>query len=683
MDIVSNASYHSWLTRTGLIVSEKLSVHYECGQGYHLLAAKDIAAKELLIEVPMTACLLQQQNSNSALDELRAAGASGLYLAAAAYLQQEALGESKSVLGPHLKVLDGIRGLGNVLSWKDRERALLAETSQAAMVGTIPVRDRFATVVEPILRKYPEIWPESVLSEDAFVHACELFLSRGFHAEGSENASKSSLRRNGTEAGSGSGAADAQDATDSAAGASSSAAESSVDPGSSASIELLSGPHLVPFADLLNHHPSQYATQLARVGNDFRYYALRDIAKGEQIFATYGQLSDGQLLHTYGFVMPVDTPDAESAEAVAVAREEGETDGLCLELCSNPCNAVLVTSDLVVDTVRKLLTLQGKFEDKAEKKAFDRAVSFLKGRGLLSDAGFTLQVPTNAGAASGGGDNSGAAISSGSPSGGAAAAAPSKAVSMVPAAFGTVLQVLLLDSKDITAYIKACGDGVLLMPLDRACSKASSSAAAGAGTDAAPSDHSDVDEQAMEAWGIMMTILSERLRKYPSTLLDDYCWWAAVNSGKNDGGANSSASSSSGAGAGGGAAQASGDHGDENGAAYHAFVNGHGGGPKPAKKRKKGPASSEESAASASSSGDGGSDPWSLSPAQQVSLGRSDAMYRNCRLVALGEKELIASLMAEISEDLEEAERIVEEREESAEDDSEDGDDDDEDDEAA
>ena len=62
---------------------------------------------------------------------------------------------------------------------------------------------------------------------------------------------------------------------------------------------------LVPFWDMLNHaHPALASVKLSHDAstNRLNMIAVRDIRKGDEIFNTYGELSDGELLRRYGFL---------------------------------------------------------------------------------------------------------------------------------------------------------------------------------------------------------------------------------------------------------------------------------------------------------------------------------------------------------------------------------------------
>ena len=69
--------------------------------------------------------------------------------------------------------------------------------------------------------------------------------------------------------------------------------------------EYYSGPFLLPFVDLFNHNPAQSCTTLKRNDEHGGFYMIaeRDIAKGTQVFHSYGNaLTSAQVLQTFGFV---------------------------------------------------------------------------------------------------------------------------------------------------------------------------------------------------------------------------------------------------------------------------------------------------------------------------------------------------------------------------------------------
>lgn len=80
----------------------------------------------------------------------------------------------------------------------------------------------------------------------------------------------------------------------------------------------------------------------------FSMKAERDIAEGEQILHTYGELSDAQLLLTYGFV------DIEAG--VAAPPAAGNPSGQAPE---NPNNVAFIPAGIIADSCRALATAMG------------------------------------------------------------------------------------------------------------------------------------------------------------------------------------------------------------------------------------------------------------------------------------------------------------------------------------
>ena len=65
---------------------------------------------------------------------------------------------------------------------------------------------------------------------------------------------------------------------------------------------------LVPFGDLFNHNNPPDVVwswkEDAENKNDFFMHATRDIAKGEEVFDSYGKLDNLKSLKGYGFIIP-------------------------------------------------------------------------------------------------------------------------------------------------------------------------------------------------------------------------------------------------------------------------------------------------------------------------------------------------------------------------------------------
>lgn len=74
---------------------------------------------------------------------------------------------------------------------------------------------------------------------------------------------------------------------------------------------------MVPVADLLNSRTGATGARLFRIdhNSNFEMHAARALAAGEQVFNTYGDLSNSELLRKYGYV---DEPNPHNTVALSV-----------------------------------------------------------------------------------------------------------------------------------------------------------------------------------------------------------------------------------------------------------------------------------------------------------------------------------------------------------------------------
>nr|KAF6407993.1 SET domain containing 6, protein lysine methyltransferase [Molossus molossus] len=85
-------------------------------------------------------------------------------------------------------------------------------------------------------------------------------------------------------------------------------------------------PLMVPAADILNHLPDHNAN-LEYSPNYLRMVATKPIPKGHEIFNTYGQMANWQLIHMYGFVEPYPDNTDDTADIQMVTVREAALQG--------------------------------------------------------------------------------------------------------------------------------------------------------------------------------------------------------------------------------------------------------------------------------------------------------------------------------------------------------------------
>uniref|UniRef100_A0A3B5M3Q3 N-lysine methyltransferase SETD6 n=1 Tax=Xiphophorus couchianus TaxID=32473 RepID=A0A3B5M3Q3_9TELE len=72
-------------------------------------------------------------------------------------------------------------------------------------------------------------------------------------------------------------------------------------------------PIMVPMADMLNH-VSKHNANLEFNPDSLKMVSVRPLRKGEEVFNTYGQMANWQLLHMYGFTEPYPENSNDTAD---------------------------------------------------------------------------------------------------------------------------------------------------------------------------------------------------------------------------------------------------------------------------------------------------------------------------------------------------------------------------------
>ena len=552
----------------GVQLHDLLSFSSSQSDGYHAVAQGHIEAGETLLIAPLSACYdlsgeptTRDARSHRAGDaassppfsELLEAGCPPVCVSAL-MLANALAGNEKGALGAyHLQLLCGLPQIGNVADWTAVHAAMLRGTALERALDAMPLRERWHSIVLPFITKHSDKFGKtSALTEESFIRAAALVMSRCFHAQGDDSAAPI-------------------------------AATTAASEPSSLSVPGNGGPVLVPVADLFNHSPSTSAhTMCARAGDTFVFRALRPISRGEQVFLSYGALSDASLLRTYGYMAapptlvkaaPVD-PDTQSQLASALA--------------GNPSNSVHIGMELVIRSLRAAFQSGKHMGDGLREQAentFDVAVAAMVDSGVISQAGFTLQLPLDDPRRQPGWQS---AVDK-------ERALPSLLSAILPVELLTASQVLGADASTAHEYAVSARNIAptrLLLPLATPL-EAIATATAGNGDD----DDADVDD-VLFAWTTVQRVIAARLAEYPSSLSADRAWDAAV---------------------------------------VKAMQSGNGETRSPSKKARRGSVAKPLSG-----------DPWQWPLEFQIAAAVTDSTYRQCRVLAMREKELLLAVCASI-----------------------------------
>ncbi|KAM7060264.1 N-lysine methyltransferase SETD6 isoform 3-T3 [Molossus nigricans] len=279
------AGFLSWCRRVGLELSPKVAVSRQgTVAGYGMVARETVQPGELLFAVPRAALLSQHTCSISELLE-RERGAlqsqSGwvpLLLALLHELQAPA-----SPWSPYFALWPELGHLKHPMFWPEEERRRLLQGTgvpEAVEKDLANIRSEYYSIVLPFMEAHPHLFSPRVRSLELYHQLVALVMAYSFQEPLEEEDD-----------------------------------EKEPNP-----------PLMVPAADILNHLPDHNAN-LEYSPNYLRMVATKPIPKGHEIFNTYGQMANWQLIHMYGFVEPYPDNTDDTADIQMVTVREAALQG--------------------------------------------------------------------------------------------------------------------------------------------------------------------------------------------------------------------------------------------------------------------------------------------------------------------------------------------------------------------
>lgn len=254
-----------WCDQIGLVLSEKVSLsHKGTVAEYGMLAKDDIEVGEVLFTVPRKAIL--HQGSSKVSDVLNKEkemlkSASNWVPLLLGLLHEYT--STKSHWMSYLSLWNDFRKLDHPMFWsKDERDTLLKGTGipEAVDSDIDKINKEYSDVVLPLIKKYPEYWSPHVHTLELYMQMVAFVMAYSFQEPHEDE--------------------DDEDE------------EKAPNP-----------PMMVPMADMLNHIANHNAN-LEFTPDSLKMVGVRPICKGEEVFNTYGQMANWQLLHMYGFAEP-------------------------------------------------------------------------------------------------------------------------------------------------------------------------------------------------------------------------------------------------------------------------------------------------------------------------------------------------------------------------------------------
>ncbi|XP_067905905.1 N-lysine methyltransferase setd6 isoform X1 [Heterodontus francisci] len=253
-----------WCAESGLELSSKVYVSKEgTVADYGLVAKDEIEEGELLFSVPRSAVLSQHTTTISDLlkkEDAALESQSGWVPLLLSMMFE--ITNSESRWKPYFSLWPDFRTLHHPMFWSEEERnRLLLGTGVALAVekDLLNIEEEYNSVVLPFMKSHPDIFDLHKHTLDLYKKLVAFIMAYSFQEplEDDEDDDEKAPKP----------------------------------------------PMMVPMADILNHVANHNAN-LEFAPECLKMVSIRKISKGEEIFNTYGQLANWQLLHMYGFTEP-------------------------------------------------------------------------------------------------------------------------------------------------------------------------------------------------------------------------------------------------------------------------------------------------------------------------------------------------------------------------------------------
>ncbi|XP_078067284.1 N-lysine methyltransferase setd6 isoform X1 [Mustelus asterias] len=253
-----------WCRQSGLVLSSKVCVSKEgTVADYGLVAKDEIEEGELLFSVPRSAVLSQHTTTISDLlkkEEAALESPSGWVPLLLSMMFE--ITSSESPWKSYFSLWPDFSSLHHPMFWSEEERnRLLLGTGVALAVekDLLNIEEEYNSIVLPFMNSHLNTFNPQKHTLDLYKKLVAFIMAYSFQEP-------------------------EDDETDD-------------------DDETPKPPMMVPMADILNHVTNHNA-RLDFAPDCLKMVSIRKISKGEEIFNTYGQLANWQLLHMYGFTEP-------------------------------------------------------------------------------------------------------------------------------------------------------------------------------------------------------------------------------------------------------------------------------------------------------------------------------------------------------------------------------------------
>ncbi|XP_040471780.1 N-lysine methyltransferase SETD6 isoform X2 [Falco naumanni] len=257
------SGFLAWCGRAGVQLSPKVRLSRAGAvAGYGMLAAAELQAGEVLCSVPRAALLSQHTSAirgllRDAQESLQSQ--SGWVPLLLALLHEYTA--SSSPWQPYFSLWQDFRSLDHPMFWPEEERTRLLQGTgipEAVDKDLANIHLEYSSIILPFMKAHPKIFDPKLHTLELYKELVAFVMAYSFQEPLEEEDED----------------------------------EKGPNP-----------PMMVPVADILNHVANHNAN-LEYSPQCLRMVTTQPISKGQEIFNTYGQMANWQLLHMYGFAEP-------------------------------------------------------------------------------------------------------------------------------------------------------------------------------------------------------------------------------------------------------------------------------------------------------------------------------------------------------------------------------------------
>ncbi|XP_016366894.1 N-lysine methyltransferase setd6-like [Sinocyclocheilus rhinocerous] len=265
-------NFLQWCASVKLTLSDKVYLSKEGTVAeYGMLAKEDIEEGHVLFSIPREVLLHQATTKvKKVLEEGKKSleSASGWVPLLLGLLYEYTCPQSH--WKPYLSLWPDFRTLDQPMFWSEEEREKLLKGTgipEAVETDLKKLQDEYNNIVLPFMKSHPDLWDPEKHTLELYKSLVAFVMAYSFQEPDEDE-------------------------------------EEEKEP---------NPPMMVPMADMLNHI-SKHNANLEYTPECLKMVSVRPIEKGEEVFNTYGQMANWQLLHMYGFAEPFPTNSNDTAD---------------------------------------------------------------------------------------------------------------------------------------------------------------------------------------------------------------------------------------------------------------------------------------------------------------------------------------------------------------------------------